>query len=89
MNWYKQSQWGMATDTLISGPDINPKVQKLESIINTNHSEEIDGFLVDSTIAHSFISFYHKLDKDGKEKFISMPIPRMLNIVIDSSKNIN
>lgn len=55
-------------------------INSFRKILETKHSEEFDGMVVDIPCAYAVVFVHDEMTPDNKVKFLSMPLTRMLTI---------
>jgi hypothetical protein len=56
------------------------KLEKIKSIVENWQYSKIEGFIVDGTTAQMLLTIVENLNEVNREKFLSLPITRMVDI---------
>lgn len=64
----------------------NGKIAKFREIVRTHSMLKIDGTPVDALSANVVITVYDALSPESRERFVAMPVDRMVHIAWKLSK---
>jgi len=73
------SQWRAENETK-ENASTSEKYQFLKKIVSDRQHGKMDGFIVDGVTANMLLQICDKLDPQAREKFLSLPISKMVDI---------
>ena len=58
----------------------NHKYQELKKIVDTSSMRKVDGRTIDLTTASMLVQIADKLNAENREKFLNLPIVKMIDV---------